>query len=68
MSPMVLALFPVVLIAITLVAVGRAIAQVADQADQLRMVLARVQSLRPVVVEIGSSAKTLGASFSRLGR
>lgn len=68
MSPMTLVLFPVVLVAITLVAIGRAIAQVADEADQLRMALARVQSLRPVVVEIGSGAKTLGANLSRLGR
>ena len=63
-----LVLFPVVLVAITLVAVGRAIAQVADEADQLRMVLARVQALRPVVVEIGSGAKSLGVNLSRLGR
>lgn len=68
MSPMVAVLFPLVFTAITLVAVGRAMAQVADDADQLRTVLARVQSLRPVVVEIGTGARALGANISRLGR
>ena len=63
-----LVLFPLGLMAITLVAVGRALADLAHEADQLRTALARVQSLRPVAVEIGSGAKTLGAGISRLGR
>jgi len=67
-SPMVLVLFPLVLMAVTLVAVGRALADVADEARQLRTVLARVQSLRPLMAEIGSGARTLGAGISRLGR
>ena len=67
MSPMVLVLFPLLLTAVTLVAVGRAMADVADEADQLRTMLARVESLRPVVAEISSGAKALGAGLSRLG-
>lgn len=63
-----LVLLPLVLTAITLVAVGRALADVADEADQLRAALARVQSLQPVVVEIGSGARTLSSGLSRLGR
>lgn len=68
MSPMTLVLFPLLLTVVTLVAVGRALADVADEAGQLRTVLARVRSLRPEVAEISSAARMLGAGISRLGR
>jgi len=59
---------PLVLTAITLAAVGRAFAQVADEADQLRTAVARVSSLRPVVTEISAGARQLSAGVARLGR
>lgn len=68
MSPMALVLLPLVLTVMTLVAVWRAYAQVAEEADQLRTVLARANTLRPVVTEISTGARQLGAGISRLGR
>ena len=68
MTPVALVLLPLVLTAVTLVAVGRAFAQVADEADQLRVVLARVSTLRPVVRDISAGARQLSAGVSRLGR
>lgn len=65
---MVFVLLPLVLTAITLVAVGRAMAQVADEADQLRTALVRVDALRPMVAEIGTGARRLSAGVSQLGR
>lgn len=68
MTPMALVLLPLVLTAVTAVAIGRALAQVADEADQLRAVLARVNTLRPVVSDISVGAKRLSAGVARLGR
>lgn len=68
MTAMALVLLPLILTAITLVAVGRALAQVADEADQLRTALARVNTLRPVVSDISGGAKRLSAGVARLGR
>jgi hypothetical protein len=65
---MVLALLPLVLTVVTLVAVARAMAQVIDEADQLRTAVARVQTLRPVVAEIGAGARSLSSGLGRLGR
>lgn len=68
MSVVEIVLLPLVLTAVTLVAVARAVARVADEADQLRAALVRVDDLRPVVAEIGTGARRLSASVSRLGR
>jgi len=67
-SSMVVVLLPLVLTAVTMVAVWRAYTQVADEADQLRTVLARTNALRPVVKEISAGAKQLNAGIARLGR
>lgn len=64
---MILVLLPLLLTAVTLVALSRAVAQVAEEADQLRMALAQVNALRPAVVEIGESARRLSHGVSRLG-
>lgn len=68
MSPMALVLLPLVLTAITLVAVWRAFAQVADEADQLRTAMVRLNTLGPMVTEISTGARQLSAGISRLGR
>lgn len=68
MSPLAFVLLPLVLTAITLVAVGRALGRVADEADQLRAALVRVDEVRPMVVAIGTGARSLGAGIARLGR
>jgi hypothetical protein len=67
-SGMAIVLLPLVLTAITLVAVGRAMAQVADEADQLRAVVARARTMRPVVDEISAGTRQLNATIARLGR
>ncbi len=68
MNPMALVLLPLVLTVITAVAVWRAYAQVADEVDQLRTVLARANTLRPVVTEISTGLRQLSAGTARLGR
>lgn len=63
-----LLLLPLALTIVTLVAVARAVAQAAEEADQLRMVLARVGTLGPEAVAIGDGARRLGHSLTRLRR
>lgn len=65
---MVFVLLPLVLTVITLVAVWRAFGQVADEADQLRAALARVNTLRPALREVAAGARQLDAGIARLGR
>lgn len=68
MSPMVLALLPLVLTAITVVVIVRAWAQMADELDQLRTAVARVDALRPAAAQIGAGARALSDGISQLVR
>ncbi|HEX2700234.1 MAG TPA: hypothetical protein VHM89_08550 [Acidimicrobiales bacterium] len=67
MTPMVVLLLPLVLTAVTLVAVVRMFGEVADEAGQLRVALVRVGTLRPMVREISVGARRLSAGIAELG-
>jgi hypothetical protein len=67
-TSMAIVLLPLILTAITVVAVWRAYAAMADELDQLRVVVARTRSLRPVVGEISAGARRLSSGLSRLSR
>lgn len=67
MTPMVVLLLPLVLTAVTLVAVVRMFGEVADEAGQLRVALVRVGTLRPMVRAISVGARRLSAGIAELG-
>jgi phosphoglycolate phosphatase-like HAD superfamily hydrolase len=63
-----LALLPVGVLVVGLVAVGALVARAADEANQLRAALRRLSQLRPLVVEVGDSSRRLQAALAHRRR
>lgn len=68
MSAMAAVVVPLLLTAVTMVAVVRALGRAADEADQLRLALLKVSAVRPEVVELAEGVRQLRSGVDRLAR
>lgn len=62
------ALLPLVVLIVGVVAVALMGARTADEADQLRAELSRMGQLRPLLAEVGDGGQRLRATIARLQR
>ncbi|HET7476561.1 MAG TPA: hypothetical protein VFJ97_11145 [Dermatophilaceae bacterium] len=64
---MAFALVPLLVVVAMVILVGRAVSRVADEADQLRMALVRVNDLRPDLAEVAAGVRRLRDQLDRFG-